>query len=98
MASWSFLTNHARVLVKIASDPSIRLRDLAVILNITERSAYRIVRDLEDTGYLAKKRHGRRNQYEISSELPLEDPVAVAKRIGEVLELFVPIEKLRPQE
>ena len=97
MASWSFLTNHARVLVKIASDPSVRLRDLAATLDITERSAYRIVRDLEDAGYLAKQRHGRRNRYAIQSGLPLDDPVADARPIGEVLELLVPVEHLRPQ-
>lgn len=93
MPSWSFLTNHARVLVKIASDPAVRLRDLATTLAITERSAYRIVRDLEDAGYLAKQRHGRRNRYAIQSELPLDDPVANARSIGEILELLVPLQR-----
>ncbi len=95
MVSWSFLTNHARVLVQISRDPAVRLRDLAATLGITERSAFRIVRDLEDAGYLKKYRHGRRNRYDIRAELPFDDPAAGSPLIGEVLRLLVPVEHLR---
>ena len=95
MASWSFLTNHARVLVHIASDPAARLRDIALTLGITERSAFRIVDDLEKAGYLEKKRNGRRTRYSIQAELPLIDPVTRSPSIGEILALPVPVEALR---
>ncbi|NNN12960.1 MAG: MarR family transcriptional regulator [Acidimicrobiaceae bacterium] len=95
MASWSFLTNHARVLVHIAGDPVARLRDIALTLGITERSVFRIVDDLEKAGYLEKQRNGRRTQYSIQAELPLIDPVASSPSIGEILALLVPVEALR---
>ena len=61
MTSWSFLTNHARVLLCIARDPGMRLRDLAASLGITERSAHGIVTDLAEAGYVLKQKDGRRN-------------------------------------
>jgi DNA-binding MarR family transcriptional regulator len=63
MAGWSFLTNHARVLLCIAHDPGARLRDLAASLGITERSAHAIVADLAEAGYVVKQKDGRRNRY-----------------------------------
>jgi DNA-binding MarR family transcriptional regulator len=66
-----FLTNHALVLVCIAADPDARLRDIAVSVGITERTAAQIVNELEQAGYLTKTRDGRRNQYEIHRDLPL---------------------------
>ena len=59
---WSFLTNHARVLVCIAHDPGVRLRDIAERVGITERTAFGIVTDLADAGYIVKERDGRRNR------------------------------------
>ncbi len=88
MAEWSFLTNHARVLVCIAHDPGVRLRDIAATLDITERSAFGIVRDLTTAGFVIKDRDGRRNRYEIQAHLPLKG-IGRELRIGEVLDLIL---------
>jgi Mn-dependent DtxR family transcriptional regulator len=69
--SWRFVTNHGHVLQCIAEDPTVRLRDIAASVGVTERTAGQIVNDLEQAGYLTKTRDGRRNQYEIHGELPL---------------------------
>lgn len=89
MVEWSFLTNHARVLVCIARDPGVRLREIAVTLGITERSAYGIVTDLAEAGYIVKKRDGRRNRYQIRSHLPVRGQVGRTRKIGELLDLLV---------
>lgn len=89
MANWSFLTNHARALVCIANDPGVRLRDIASALDITERSAYAIVTDLVDEGYIVKDKDGRRNRYQIQADLPLRESVGRRATIGEVLDLLV---------
>jgi DNA-binding IclR family transcriptional regulator len=89
MAEWSFLTNHARVLVCIAHDPGVRLRDIAALVGITERSAYGIVTDLTADGYVVKDRDGRRNRYEIQTNLPLRGAIGREQTIGDVLELLV---------
>jgi DNA-binding IclR family transcriptional regulator len=86
--SWSFLTNHARVLLCIAHDPGMRLRDIAARVGITERSAYGIVTDLADAGYVVKQKDGRRNRYEIQAHLPLREPASQEPAIGEVLALL----------
>jgi DNA-binding IscR family transcriptional regulator len=88
MAGWSFLTNHARVLLCIAHDPGARLRDIAAHVGITERSAYAIVTDLTAAGYVMKQKDGRRNCYQIQSHLPLPDPGSQDLAIGEVLALL----------
>jgi DNA-binding IclR family transcriptional regulator len=88
VAEWSFLTNHARVLVCIAHDPGVRLRDIATALNITERTAYGIVTDLTAAGYVVKDKNGRRNRYQIQAHLPMRE-VSRERTIGEVLELLV---------
>jgi MarR family len=89
MASWSFLTNHARVLVFIAHDPGARLRDLAASLGITERSAHAIVADLTQAGYVVKQKDGRRNRYRIEAHLPLPEPGTREPAIGEVLAVLL---------
>jgi hypothetical protein len=89
MAKWSFLTNHARVLVCIAHDPGMRLRDIARTLGITERSAYSIVTDLTDGGYVVKDKDGRRNRYQIRPHLPLRESITQERTIGEVLDVLV---------
>ena len=73
MANWSFLTSHARVLMCIAHDPGARLRDIAASLGITERSAYGIVTELAEAGYVIKQKDGRRNRYQIQAHLPLPE-------------------------
>jgi hypothetical protein len=74
--NWTFLTNHARVLLCIAHDPGVRLRDIAVSLDITERRAYGIVTDLTKAGYVVKQKDGRRNRYQIQAHLPLPEPAS----------------------
>ena len=88
MAEWSFLTNHARVLLCIARDPGIRLRDIAATLGITERTAFGVVADLTEAGYVIKERDGRRNRYEVQHHLPLAEPTSEERTIGDVLELL----------
>ena len=87
--SWSFLTNHARVLLRIAQDPGARLRDIADSLGITERSAYSIVTDLTAAGYVVKEKDGRRNRYQIQAHLPLPEPTSQERTVGDVLALLV---------
>jgi DNA-binding Lrp family transcriptional regulator len=94
-AGWTFLTNHAQVLLCIARDPGIRLRDIADRVGITERSAYAIVLDLAEAGYIVKEKSGRRNRYEIQSHLPLPEPTSRERTVGEVLALLAGTE-LRP--
>ena len=89
MGTWSFLTNHARALICIARDPGVRLRDLAAALDITERRAHGIVTDLADAGYVVKEKDGRRNRYQIETQLPLRESVSADRTIGEVLGLLV---------
>jgi hypothetical protein len=83
--SWSFLTNHGQVLLCIAHDPGVRLREIGEAVGITERAAHRIVAELADAGYISRKRTGRRNHYTIKSHLPLPDPLAREQRIGDLL-------------
>ena len=82
---WSFLTNHASVLLCIAQDPGIRLRDIGDTVGITERAAHRIVTELAAAGYISRRREGRRNRYTIQADLPLPDPVARDQKIGDLL-------------
>ena len=86
---WSFLTNHARVLLCVAAEPGIRLRDIATTLGITERTAHGIVADLAHAGYVLKERDGRRNHYQIQRHLPLPEASGSRRTIGEVLDLLV---------
>ena len=88
MTSWSFLTNHARVLLCIAHDPGVRLRDIAASLGITERSAFGIITDLAEAGYVVKQKDGRRNRYQIQAHLPLPEPASQEPAIGDVLALL----------
>ena len=89
MTNWSFLTKHGRVLLCIARDPGVRLRDIAASLEITERSAYSIVGDLAFAGYVLKEREGRRNRYVVQRHLPLPENSLHERTIGEVLEVLL---------
>jgi hypothetical protein len=86
--SWSFLTNHARALIFISRQPDARLRDVAAALDVTERTAYGIVADLSEAGYVVKEKDGRRNRYHIQSHLPVRETISRARTIGEVLGLL----------
>jgi DNA-binding IclR family transcriptional regulator len=89
VASWSVLTKHGRALVYIAHDPGVRLRDIAANLGITERSAFGIVSDLTEAGYLVKVREGRRNRYRVQAHLPLEEAVGRQATVGHLLDLLI---------
>ena len=86
---WTFITNHARVLLVITRDPTVRLRDIAVTLDITERAAQRIVTELVEEGYLTRKREGRRNTYKVHPKKPMRAEQARHTKVGEVLEVLL---------
>lgn len=90
MTSWAFLSNHGRALLCIARDPEVRLREIATDLDVTERSAYSIVSDLAEAGYIVKERDGRRNRYQIQHHLPLPEALDREQAIGEVLRVLAP--------
>lgn len=93
MPGYQFLTNHAQVLVCVAHDPGIRLRDLAEAVGVTERSAHRIVSQLVEDGYVVRERIGRRNVYKVKPELPLHHlptkQETEQRRIGDLLEVLL---------
>lgn len=88
MADWTFLTNHAHVLLCVARDPGMRLRDVAQVVGITERAAQRIVADLVDAGYLEREREGRRNRYRVEADAPLRHPMDRDHAVGEILDVL----------
>ena len=89
MSGWTFITNHARVLLCIARNPDARLRDIAAEIGITERATQRIVSELVDGGYLSRKRVGRRNTYKVHANRPMRAPEANGTDIGEVLDVLL---------
>lgn len=84
--SWTFLTNHAHVLNCLAADPDTRLRDVAVRVGITERSAQLILADLVEAGYVTRTKIGRRNHYQIHREIPMRHPIEREHQVGELLQ------------
>jgi DNA-binding Lrp family transcriptional regulator len=82
---WTFLTNHAHVLLVIARDRNLRLRDIADLVGITERTAVGIVSDLEDEGYIRREKVGRRNRYILNPDRPLRHPLESHHEVGELL-------------
>lgn len=88
MATCSFLTNHARVLLAIAGDPELRLREIADAVGISERRVHGIVTDLTDSGYLTKHREGRRNRYAIDTERPLGRNLTDGRTVGDLVALL----------
>ena len=83
--TWSFLTNHARVLLCIAQDPDVRLREIGERVGITERAAHRIVDELVYAGYISRTRAGRRNRYAIHRTLPVPDRLIRQQSVGDLL-------------
>jgi MarR family len=88
VTSWTFLTTHARVMLLVAHDPGVRLRDIAASLDITERSAFGIITDLAEAGYVVKEKDGRRNRYHVQAHLPLPEPDGRERTVGEILALL----------
>ncbi len=89
MSEWTFITNHARVLIVIAQDQNVRLRDIARAIDITERAAQRIVSELVEAGYLTRRRKGRRNVYTLHPRQSLRAPGARSVKAGEFLDLML---------
>lgn len=87
-AGWTFLTNHAQVLLCIDADPDIRIRDVATMVGITERATQRIVSELERSGYLSHQRIGRRNRYQVHSDLPVRGGPGTDLDVGTLLRAF----------
>lgn len=83
--SWTFLTNHAHVLLCLARDSTMRMRDLALKVGITERAIQDIISDLEMAGYVERIRTGRRNSYRIDEELYLRHPIEQHKTIADLI-------------
>src|SRR3954470_22121972 len=85
---WRFVTNHTQVLLCIARDPEVRLRDMADTVGITERAAQRIVADLIEAGYVERQRVGRRNRYSVNRGIAMRHPSQFEHEIGEILDLL----------
>jgi DNA-binding IclR family transcriptional regulator len=88
-ADWTFLTNHAHVLICIVDEPEVRMRDIAEKVGITERAVQRIVRELEEAGYVQRARNGRRNRYKVRAKLPLRHPIEKHRRVSELIALIL---------
>ena len=88
--SWTFLTNHAHVLIALKRDPSTRVRDLAKLVGITERAVHQILTDLEDGKVIQRVRTGRRNRYRINPKVQLRHPLEADHRVSELLTLAYP--------
>jgi DNA-binding transcriptional ArsR family regulator len=87
--AWTFLTNHAHVLLCLARDPTARVRDIASSVGITERAVQRILSELEEGGYLTRQRDGRRNRYSVNGEQSLRHPIEVHNRVEALFNLVV---------
>jgi hypothetical protein len=89
MTSLTFLTNHALVLLCVANDPRMRLRDIASCVGITERATHRIVSELAEAGYLTRLRRGNRNQYQVHPDRPFRHPFRDDHQVGELLAVLL---------
>jgi predicted ArsR family transcriptional regulator len=85
-AHWTFLTNHAHVLLCLAADPGARVRDVAEQVGITERATLRILHDLVADGYVKAERVGRRNRYRLHLDEPMRHPMERGRRIGALVD------------
>jgi MarR family len=89
LRSWNFITTHAQVLLAVARNPDATVADIAETTEITERSAYRLLADLQQAGYVQRSKKGRQNSYEINRALPLRDPAIGNGLVGDLLKLLV---------
>lgn len=86
---WTFLTNHAHILICIAREPNVRIRDLATRVGITERAVQRIISELEEGGYLTHEHEGRRNVYRVRGDVPFRHPLERHRTVNALLSLLV---------
>ena len=87
-SEWTFLTNHAHVLICISRDHTIRTRDVATLVGITERATQAIIADLVAEGYLEREREGRRNVYTVSTTAPFRHPIEAQHNVGDLLDML----------
>jgi DNA-binding MarR family transcriptional regulator len=85
---WTFLTNHAHVLILLSKNPSTVLREVAMQVGITERAVQRIIADLERDGFLEREKVGRQNSYRIRATQPLRHPIEAHRTIGDIIDLI----------
>jgi predicted DNA-binding transcriptional regulator YafY len=96
--SWTFITNHGHLLLAVTQNPSATVAQLAAAAEITERSAYRILADLQRAGYVRRRKHGRHNVYEVNPGMPLRDPTVENECVRDLLSLVTDVEAhRRPQ-
>lgn len=84
--AWTFLSNHSHVIICLAADPSMRMRDIATRVGITERAVQRIVSDLQDAGAIVRSREGRQNRYKVNLDVPLRHPLEAHRSVGSLIE------------
>jgi predicted transcriptional regulator len=87
-SQWTFLTNHAHVLLCIAKNPDFRLRDIAAVVGITERATHRIVSDLIEAGFVDVQREGRCNVYVVHPEKNLRHPIEAHCQVTDLIRLI----------
>ncbi len=85
---WTFLTNHAHVLILLHANPEMILRQVASTVGITERAVQRIVMDLEAGGYIRREKIGRQNRYQVLTDVPLRHSIESHRKIGDLLRLI----------
>lgn len=86
--SWTFLTNHAHVLILLRAEPDLVLREVAIRVGITERAVQGIVQDLEEEGFVRRKKVGRKNRYDVLTDKALRHPIESHRTIGDLLKLI----------
>jgi len=87
-SQWTFLTNHAHVLLSIARNHDVRLREIASQVGITERAVQKIIAELEATGIVTKSRDGRRNHYEVDTGAPLRHPLEAHRTVESLVRML----------
>lgn len=90
---WTFLTNHSHVIILLANQPDMVLREVASEIGITERAVQRIIADLEEDGFLIREKIGRQNHYRVVRDLPLRHPIEAHRLIGDLVDLILKPER-----
>ena len=98
MGEWTFFSNHGHVLVCLARDREARLRDVAIQVGITERAVQKIVKDMQDAGYLEISKHGRRNRYRINNRKSLRHPLQSGCTVGQLVQLLNKQTSAKPEK
>ena len=94
-ADWTFLSNYAHVLVCLADNPAATIREIAVEVGITERSAMRLITQLDDAGIIRREKEGRRNHYLVDVNAPLRHPLEAHCTVGQLLEILLSADRMQ---